>query len=112
MEYKNELKYYISNNKKMNCQFLKKYKSKTICKFIFYFILNYIITAFTWYVIVLFCSTYPKSIINLLLCFLFNFIFSFLIPFFYYGFVTLFEYLMIVNKNSNSYKFSLFLLKL
>ncbi len=82
MEYKNDLKYYISNSNKMNSQFLKKYKSKTICKFIFYFILNFIFTAFTWYVIVLFCSTYPNSIINLLLCFLFNFIFSFFIPFF------------------------------
>jgi hypothetical protein len=55
MEYKNELKYYISNSNKTNNDYLKKYKSKTICKFLLYFILNYIITAFTWYVIVLFC---------------------------------------------------------
>ena len=112
MEYKNDLKYYINNIKIRNDDFLKNCKSETKCKFFFYFLLSFIITGFTWYVIALFCSTYSHTIINLLICFLFNFIFSFFIPFFYYGFVTLFEYLMIVNKNSNSYKFSLFLLKL
>ena len=71
----------------------------------------FIITGFTWYVIALFCSTYYHIIINLLLCFLFNFIFSSFIPLFYYGFVTLFEFLMIIYK-SKKYKFSLLLLKL
>ena len=115
MEYKNDLKYYINDiNKrnKQNSDFLKKYISKTKCKFLFYFMINFIITGFTWYVIILFCSTYPNSIISLLLCFLFNFIFSFFIPLFYYGLVTLLEYIMILNNDLNCYKCSLFLLKL
>ena len=112
MEYKNDLKYYINNINKRNNDLLKKYKSKTKCKFLFYFMINFMITGFTWYVIILFCSTYPNSIISLLLCFLFNFIFSFFIPFFYYGLVTLLENIMILNNDLNCYKCSLFLLKL
>ena len=111
MEYKNDLKYYINNIKIRNDDFLKNCKSETKCKFFFYFLLSFIITGFTWYVIALFCSTYSHTIINLLICFLFNFIFSFFIPFFYYGFVTLFEYLMLTHK-SKKYKFSLLLIKL
>ena len=112
MEYKNELKYYINNNNKVNDDFLKKYQSKIKYKFILYFIINFIITTFSWYIIVLFCSAYPKSIINLLLCFLFNFIFSFFIPFLYYGLVTLLEYLIIVKEYTKCNKLCLFLLKL
>ena len=111
MEYKNELVNYQNNNNIKNDNFLQNYKSKIKCKSVFYFFLCFILTGFSWYIVALFCSTYPHSIRNLLICFVFNFIFSFFIPFIYYGFVTLFEYLTILYKCSNCYKFSLILLK-
>ena len=88
---------YINNVYEKDDNFFQKYKTKTKFKFILYFIITFIISGFAWYIVALFCSTYPNSTINLLICFGFNFIISFIIPFIFYGFVACFE----SNKSSN-----------
>ena len=108
MEYKNKLEDYKNNIDNSFDDYISCLK----IKFIFYFVFNLIITGFAWYIVSLFCSTYPKSIINLLICFTCNFVISFFIPFIYYGFVSCIQSKSISNENPKCYKFSLFLLKL
>ena len=99
----------IENNKDNS---FDDYISCLKIKFIFYFVFNLIITGFAWYIVSLFCSTYPNTKINLFICFGCNFVISFFIPFIYYGFVSCIQSKSISSESPKCYKFSLFLLKL
>ena len=108
MEYKSKLEEY----KNYKDDSFKDYISTLKIKFAFYFIFNLIITCLAWYIVSLFCSTYPNTKINLFICFGCNFVISFFIPFIYYGFVSCIQSKSISSESPKCYKFSVFLLKL
>jgi hypothetical protein len=105
------IKYGLEDKKSNNDNLNEKYK-KIKWKFIFYSFLTFTITIISWYIVSLFCLTYPNTIINLILCFFCNLVLSFIIPFIYYFLVSLFESIVKSRGNKKCNKISTFLLKL